>query len=183
MKENKLIFKCLLSIIIILLLGCNQKSNDYHQILKGLENNYTVSEIALKKNFILCGGKSERQIKIDSINYVSSVNKFYESDKTLLLFLLKFENDKKRINNWITFSDPCSSIIEKKSFINNSLGAIILFDNFLTNKRKTIIINDYVYKINFNELNKFYDENSRSNLDVMKTHYKVFLKKRFLFVN
>lgn len=151
-----------LMIFIISLTACNnQEYKKYDYILDNLKYNY-VRNKSILSNMKICESYDLKNKKKDSLNYEKGLKEFYNSKVDIILYLLNFEKDTLKYNNWITYKDPCSSLIEKKHLINNSKGALILIDNYLLNINiDTIVIPKYFDKLNYTSIKKIYNPNSK----------------------
>jgi hypothetical protein len=158
--------------IILTIFVSSQCSNEYDVILEGLKKNYVLLSNDIDKDLYLEYFKlSDEQHLKDLEQYNDAVSAFYNADKDILNYLLAYENDTTNICNWIKTKDPYSSSVSKVDLLTNAEGALILFDNYLTNS-SSIRVPTYLNKLSFKKLKSFYLLNKRLSKEELKEEYK-----------
>jgi hypothetical protein len=152
--------------------GSSSCSNEYDIILDGLTKNYVLLSNKIEKDLYLEYFKlSEEQHLKDLEEYDKAVNAFYNADKDILDYLLSYEKDTSHICKWIKTKNPYSSNIGETDLLTNAEGALILFDNYLTNSSH-IRTPTYVSELSYEKLKLFYDKNKGLSKDELKEEYK-----------
>ncbi|GEM_PF-1929702 len=175
--------KCSSLIVLILLLNScsSQNSMDYDQLLNGLSNNYVFikKEMGATNFYEYYKIDRNREAK-DSLVYRNAVFDFYEAPVGIVAFLLTFENETTTYVNWIHTKNPFSSRIEALDLLTKSQSALVLIDNYLANRKDTILVPAYFNKLNYQAIENFYNENKSKDKDVMRANYLEFLDKDIL---
>jgi len=64
--------------------------------------------------------------------------------------------------------------------LTKSQSALVLIDNYLANRKDTILVPAYFNKLNYQAIENFYNENKSKDKDVMRANYLEFLDKDIL---
>ncbi|AWH85752.1 hypothetical protein HYN59_11815 [Flavobacterium album] len=143
--------KIIYFLLIVFLTGSN-----YDAIIGGLSKNYiflydTMGSIDYFEAF----NTNEKKYQEDKKMYQQSVKDFFDADKTIIDFLLKYETDTLYYSQWIRTRNPYSSNLKKYDLMTNSDNALALIDNYLTQK-DSIIITPHFEKISYSRFKFFY---------------------------
>ncbi|WP_299125895.1 hypothetical protein [uncultured Tenacibaculum sp.] len=159
--------------ILFFFLSC---TNSYDLILNGLSNNYVLLFDEMDKNIYLEHyNLTEVSHKTKFKEYRNAVSNFYAADKDILTYLLKYEKDTVNVCDWIKTRNPLSSKLNEMDFITNSKGALVLFDNFLSNE-SDIRIPDYIDKLSYKGIVHFYSSNKNLSKEELKKEYRSYIK-------
>jgi hypothetical protein len=159
--------------IFISIISCSSnRDKEYEQILFSLEKNYTVTSNS-NSSYLFCWKVSKETFKKDSVEYRNGLKKFYSQDINFLRFLIK--NKSKWNYNWIKSENFCDSTYPDYKLNSNEYAVKVLIDNLILNiKKDTIVINNYLPKLQLNEIEEILMIEKDSEIKIM---YKDYVKK------
>lgn len=166
--------------IIFLLFCLSPTMNElkYQRILDGLELNYVLLKDEMGSSEFFSFYKiNDREFKKRSAAYKRNVKKFYNSDKGILDYLLKFEMDTGRVVNWACTKNPHSSQITEENVRSASSSGLILIANYLGENKSDSIFCALKSVKSYDEIKRFLLENKRLNKTDLRIKFKEVFRK------
>ena len=161
--------------------GQSEQANKYYGILDALNLNYVLdyengvyTAIQYFEPFHLNEAEHKNYLKI----YQQSLSEFRKSNKDVINYLLKFENDNQWVY-WIRRPHPYSSVIGH-ILIDKSESALILIDYFLIGNTDRPEKKPYHNKLNYRKLKRFLRKHHELPLEKLRLEYNLFLKNKIL---
>jgi len=156
---------------------------EFDEMLSGLNKSYILAADASGKEEILrFYNKLPEQYTHDSIEYRAAVQKFYNTDKMLVDYLLGFEKDTSLVF-WVGQYNPLSSRIEYYDLIKNQkrIAAMVLIYNYLADLKNRIQDN-YMVKlpdrqaadvhIDYNAMRNWYNRYRNLSVDELRKQFQ-----------
>lgn len=159
--------------LVLLCCGCSNVHNDYDKIVDGLSNNHVLLKKDIDDELYYDYFKVEKnQYELVLQEYEKAINDFYNSDKLILDYLIKFKDVDDTYCDWIIITNPYSAKVKDTDLLTKSKGSLILIDNYLTNiNQKTIKSELHSENVDYERFIAFYKKNRELKKEELKAAY------------